>query len=179
MDWVLAGLVPVAAVASWYDWRQHRVPNWLTAGVAVSGLTCQALFGGPPALLAGVTGMLAGLGLLVVLWLIGAMGAGDVKLASALGAWLGPQMIFHAVLAGGLLGGVLAVAVIARRRAWRPALSGMVGAVNELGFRRDPGAPRADASSRASAGVVPYAIPLCLGALIVVVCNYSGWWEVL
>jgi prepilin peptidase CpaA len=53
--------------------------------------------------------MALGLGLLLLPWLMGGMGAGDVKALGALGAVLGPEQVFHVFLYMGLYGGVLAI----------------------------------------------------------------------
>src|SRR5262245_2901689 len=115
---MMAVLVPATVYASWNDYRFHRVPNWLTALMAGTGLVAQGFWNGQSGAVDGVAGMLVGFGVLVGLWLIGGMGAGDVKLMAALGVWLGPQMALAAMAVGGLLGGVFALALVARERAW-------------------------------------------------------------
>ena len=109
----VAGSGGMGAVA---DIWTRRVPNWMTLGVAVLGLALAAL--GHGAL--GVGGALAGfaLGLLLMLpgHVIGATGAGDVKLFAAMGTLLGPGGIGIAFLYTAIAGGALAVAVAASRR---------------------------------------------------------------
>jgi prepilin peptidase CpaA len=104
---------PIAAVlviATFTDVRSRRIPNWLVlpflaAGIAVSGW----MFGwhGVEQSLAG-----AGLGILVYgfLFWMGGMGAGDVKLCAAIGAWIGPGQLLIALVLIGLVGGVMALA---------------------------------------------------------------------
>jgi prepilin peptidase CpaA len=61
----------------------------------------------------------------IVLYLMGGMGAGDVKLMGAVGAMIGPQMVLIAALYTAIAGGIYAIAVIAfhpRARAIRTAL---------------------------------------------------------
>ena len=41
---------------------------------------------------------------------MGGMGAGDVKLAAAIGVWIGPRQLFVALVMTALAGGVMAVA---------------------------------------------------------------------
>lgn len=98
------------------DLYTRRVPNELTIGVAAAGIAMGALH------LTGVglAGALAGFALGAVLMLpghvIGATGAGDVKLFAALGAWLGPAQTGKAFFYTALAGGALAVIVAMRRR---------------------------------------------------------------
>jgi prepilin peptidase CpaA len=175
-----AVLVPATLFAGWNDYRFHRVPNWLCALVVGAGLAAQTFWNGGAGALAGLEGMLVGFGVLVGLWLIRGMGAGDVKLMAALGAWLGPQLTLAAIAVGGVLGGVMALALVARQRAWAQ-MSANVGVLmmNMRNWRAAFGEVGSAASANPSTGVIPYAIPLCLGAWFVVANRYFGWWGLL
>ncbi|MFQ5429819.1 MAG: prepilin peptidase [Phycisphaerae bacterium] len=180
LDLMVAVLVPAMVCASWNDYRFHRVPNWLNAVIAVTGLAAQASWLGWPGVQAGLLGVLVGFAPLFVLWAMRGMGAGDVKFMAAIGAWLGPEMTFHAVVAGGLMGGLIAVGMIAWRRSWRQTSTNLGLLLTKVGTLRtafsEYGSTR---QLSASAAVLPYAIPLSIGTLFVLVSNYSGWWEVL
>ena len=97
------------------DLYTRRVPNELTMGVAAGGIAMGALH----VTGVGLAGSLAGFALGAVLMLpghiIGATGAGDVKLLAALGAWLGPAQTGKAFFYTALAGGALAVIVAMRR----------------------------------------------------------------
>jgi prepilin peptidase CpaA len=96
------------------DVRTRRIPNWLTGAIAGAGFG--VAFGG-----GGVTpwqatlGLLLGLALMLPGHMIGATGAGDVKLMAAVGAFLGPGLVFRAFLYSALAGGVLALVIATRR----------------------------------------------------------------
>lgn len=81
---VLAWLV----LLSGYDIRQRRLPNWLTLPAAVLVPAVAAAVGRGPAALAGAAA-LTGVYLVVHLIAPAGLGAGDVKLAVALGALTG------------------------------------------------------------------------------------------
>src|SRR5258708_19564438 len=102
------------AVAVVTDVRTRRIPNWLTGSLAVAGLGL-AFAGGPLTPGQAALGLVAGLLLMMPSHLIGATGAGDVKLMAAIGALLGPGLVLRAFLFTAVAGGVLAVAVAARR----------------------------------------------------------------
>ena len=80
------------------DWRTRRIPNFLTFGGALAGVVFQTTVMGWNGLLQALTGMLLGLALLLLPYILGGMGAGDVKALAALGAWLGPRAIFSVFL---------------------------------------------------------------------------------
>ncbi len=108
--WIPA--VVVAVVAGLLDWRYRRIPNWLTvsgfaAGVAVNTI-CYGWLGVKSALL----GALLGLGLLLPFVLIRSLGAGDWKLAGALGACLGPGQMVSVLMGTILVAGVMALALV-------------------------------------------------------------------
>jgi prepilin peptidase CpaA len=110
---VLLGLLSLA-VAS--DLRSRRIPNSITIPGLLAGLAFGALAqAGVP-----VTALLgAGLALLVgfPLFALGGLGAGDVKLFMAVGAFVGPGGLLSVLVYGGLAGGVLAIASAVRRGA--------------------------------------------------------------
>ena len=108
---VLAVALVIAVVI---DVRTRRIPNWLTGALAAAGLGMSFGGGGlTPAQAA--LGLLAGLLLMMPAHLIGATGAGDVKLMAAVGAVVGPGLTLRAFVFTAIVGGVLAVAVAARR----------------------------------------------------------------
>lgn len=170
---MLAVLVPAAIVASWCDYRSHRIPNWLNAGLAAAGLTAQAAFGGWDGFVHGLGGLGVGLGCLAVLWAMKGMGAGDVKLMAAVGTWLGPRLVSYALVAGILTGGIIALALIARRRNWSLCMSNLSMAAVRAGGRIG-GTGDAGPSLASSPTAMPYAIPLMLGTLVVLGCELSG-----
>jgi len=102
-----------AALLSWYDFRERRLPNWLTLGGAVVALCYRLFFGVPGSFLSGfVAACVAGFFLLIPFLLRGA-GGGDVKMLFASGAivgWVGlvPLLVYMS-LAGVLIGIVMLV----------------------------------------------------------------------
>ena len=108
----------VLAVATFTDLRSRRVPNWLVlpfllAGILVSPWRYDWNTRGSSFGWHGLGQSLAGfaLGLLLygLLFWMGGMGAGDVKLCAAIGAWIGPSQLFFALILTGLAGGVMAL----------------------------------------------------------------------
>jgi len=96
------------------DVRTRRIPNWLTGAIAGAAFGL-AFGGGPVTPLRALLGLVVGLALMLPGHIIGATGAGDVKLMAAVGAVVGPDVIFRAFLYSAVAGGVLAVVVALRR----------------------------------------------------------------
>ena len=97
------------------DIRTRRIPNWLTAGIAGAGLGI-ALGGGTVTPTQAALGMVLGLLLMLPGHVIGATGAGDVKLMAAIGAVVGTGSIVRVFLYTAVAGGVFAIVVALRRR---------------------------------------------------------------
>jgi prepilin peptidase CpaA len=102
--------VIVLGVAVFTDLRSRRIPNWLVLPFLPLGIAVSAWFHGWHGVVQSLEG--AGVGILVfgVFFVMGGMGAGDVKLCAAIGAWIGPGQLFIALVLTGLAGGVMVIA---------------------------------------------------------------------
>lgn len=109
---IVAGAVLLAAVAGWTDWRSRRIPNWLTVPAFALGVAANTFLSGWPGLKTSLLGALVGLGLLLPFVLVRSLGAGDWKLAGALGAFLGPNRLMNLLLLSVFVAGLMAVALI-------------------------------------------------------------------
>jgi prepilin peptidase CpaA len=107
-------LLPLAGLISYYDVRYRRIPNVFVLVALLSGLAANALLGGWSGVGASLAGCAAGFGLMLILHIFGALGAGDVKLFAAVGAVIGLHMVLPAFLIVLLTGGVLAVLMMFR-----------------------------------------------------------------
>jgi prepilin peptidase CpaA len=98
--------VIVLAVATFTDLRSRRIPNWLVLPFLPLGIAVSAWFHGWHGVLQSLEG--AGLGVLIygILYLKFGMGAGDVKLCAAIGAWIGPSQFLLAAVFNTLAGGL-------------------------------------------------------------------------
>jgi prepilin peptidase CpaA len=120
-----ASLTPIAivlaasVVAAVTDVRAFRIPNWLTLPLLVCGLLYQLVAAGLPGLGAGLAGAVFGLAVLVPFYALGGMGAGDVKLLAAVGAWLGLALTFRVFVASALAAGLYAIVLLVVTGRWR------------------------------------------------------------
>lgn len=108
--WILAELLAIAAGV--LDWRYRRIPNWLTVSALAAGVALNTILYHWPGLKTALLGALLGLGLLLPFVLIRSLGAGDWKLAGALGACLGPRQLLSVLIGTILVAGVMALAVV-------------------------------------------------------------------
>lgn len=101
----------VVGTAALIDLRTRRIPNILTFGSTAVALLYGLWTGGLHGLAMSAAGWATGVALFLPMFLLRGMGAGDVKLLGAVGAWLGPTGALYAGLYSVLAGGVLALVV--------------------------------------------------------------------
>ena len=173
----LALMVPAILYAAWIDYSQHRVPNWLTASIAVAGLITQGVFFGLGGVGAGMLGLLVGFGVLIVPWLMHGMGAGDVKLMAAIGAWLGWLLTLWSFAIGAALGGVVAVVMILSSGRAVHAYTNLQTIMTKM--RRLDTAFGEYGSAKSfgeTSQLLPYGVPLTVGTIGVLLTSYFGGW---
>ena len=119
---------------------------------------------GLPGIGQAVAGCLVGCGLFLPFFVLGGMGAGDVKLLAALGAWLGPSTIVFVALYGAVAGGVMAVGVSLAQGYLMQMVKNLWGCLifwRIAGLQPMPGLTLRTASSPR----LPYALPISAGAV--------------
>jgi prepilin peptidase CpaA len=166
MTTVVASLVfnSHVLIASVFDVRARRVPNWLVLSLLIMGIAAVAWGTAPSdSWRAASLGFATGLACWLPLWLLGMLGAGDVKLFAAASAWIGPSLSWRAALLAALLGGGIALAMLVQRRGLRKAADSV--AVQAPHPRAIVGAA-ASAQHPQSAETVPYAVPMAIALAI-------------
>ena len=182
--WFISLAMIVAAVI---DGWKLKVPNWLTFPLVLSGwaLGLVHTFGllqdatGSGDVWASLAGTALGFALLFPVYAVGGMGAGDVKMQMGFGAWIGAfygfsdglWIILCAFCLAVVIGGVLALAMIALRGNFRENIANSRAIVGDL-FTK-PGAAAENAAQRKSRmHLLPYGIPLCLGFLSFLIVHH-------
>ena len=178
-QWILISVVVgFTAFAALCDLRTKRLPNWLTLPAFLAGLTFhvvhgavdQGLGGAWDGLLFAMGGFATGFGALLVLWLVGGGGGGDVKLMGALGAWLGTMLTLQVFVVSAVLVLLFAVGVLAyhslrmgvsytRKHYWSPAESGGTDQNDAL------------AQTNGHRWMMPYGVPVALSTWLVLVAS--------
>ena len=110
----IALLLPLAVVITYHDVRYRRIPNAFVLAALVGGIAMNGIFGGVSGLIGSIGGCVMAFGLMFMLHMFGAMGAGDVKLFAAIGAVTGAHLVLPTFIVVVLTGGVLALISIIR-----------------------------------------------------------------
>ncbi|MGO8760644.1 MAG: prepilin peptidase [Desulfobaccales bacterium] len=147
------------------DFKTRRIPNYLTLGGALGGLAFQFGYQGLPGLLDGLAGLGLGFILLLGPYLLGGMGAGDVKASAALGAWLGLRRAFFLFVYMGICGGlIILVMLLWQGRLLAGIREGWNFLLNWLLCRSFDAKPPSPASARTT--TIPYGVAMALGMAV-------------
>jgi prepilin peptidase CpaA len=154
------------------DVRSRRIPNWLTVPAFGLGLAAHTAAGGFSGLQTSLGGFATGFGILFVLWLFGGGGGGDVKMMSALGAWLGATMVLQAFLASAVA--TVVIVLVATFQAAMPRWAAAMGRSGEGTVKRPTGSCNPFKKPDRPGRIVPYAVPLAVGTWAVLAFT---WWR--
>jgi prepilin peptidase CpaA len=166
--WFVTAVLVVAAVI---DGWKLKVPNWITFPMIAGGWIYSTIAFGWYGLGWSLASTALGLALLLPLYAIGGMGAGDVKLLAGVGAWAGGTVTLFAFVVTAIGGGVIAVAMVLVSGKWKHHWAQFQLIVNEIITIRDPNALAAIAAQRKSRMMLlPYGIPMALGTIA-----YFAW----
>jgi prepilin peptidase CpaA len=103
----LAPMLALLVCAACIDVRTRKIPNWLTFGLLAGGIGRAIVFGGHGATTQALIGMVAGAAIPMIMFAMSAMGAGDVKMMAAIGAWVGWQPVLVIYLLEKVVGMVI------------------------------------------------------------------------
>ena len=157
---MVAAVAAGGSASAFVDLRCRRVPNTLTAGIAATGVVFAALHATGLTVAASLAGLVVGLLLMLPGHLIGATGAGDVKLFAAIGTLLGPFGIGVAFLYTAVAGGLLAVFVAATRGRLRHTVG------QTAALLRTRGAAAGEIEAPSNDNRFAYAPAIAIGALV-------------
>ena len=164
---VVLALLLLVATAAWFDLRERRIPNALNAAGAMLGLVLHTQVSGLDGLWFSAKGLLLALCVYFLLFALRAMGAGDVKLQAAVGSLTGASEWVAVAILVGLIGGLLALVVIASRGRWGLTVANAAGVVTDLALLRKPWARNDQVDVGSGKGVsVPHAVPIALGVCL-------------
>jgi prepilin peptidase CpaA len=159
---VMALMVGLAACI--FDLRTRRIPNLLTLGGAAAALVYWASLEGFTAVGVSAAGWGAGLAIFLPLFLLGGLGAGDVKLMACLGAWLGPSQALWTAIYGAIAGGIFALIVALFTGYLRTAVDNVY--ILLVHFRVAGVRPHPELTlARGKGPRLPYALPILAGAI--------------
>jgi prepilin peptidase CpaA len=161
---ILAGALLLSLVAGWTDLRSRRIPNWLTVPALVLGVGLNVAASGWTGLKISLLGAGLGLGLLLPFVVLRSLGAGDWKLAGALGAFVGAGILVDLLFVSVFVAGAMALVLVIYRRRVGQTLRNIGHLFASLLTFRMPG-PEVSLDNPQSARV-PYGVALALTVVL-------------
>jgi prepilin peptidase CpaA len=163
--------VALAVAAGVMDWRSRRIPNWLTVPGLLVGIAVNSAAGGWLGLKASLLG--AGLGLLLLLPFVymRSLGAGDWKLAGALGAFVGPGVLVDLLMISVFVAGIMAVGLVVYKRRLMQTLRNIGRLIGSMLTFRMPGAEVSLDNPQSLK--IPYGVALALTTLLYGILNWK------
>lgn len=174
MSLAVLSYAPLFVLLAWaaiQDIRSRRIPNWLTllmaaGGVAQSFLATRTVSPGGSLL-----GIPAAAAVPLVLFAIGAVGGGDVKLMAGVGAWMGPGRALAVLVVEKIIGLAIVLTQAAVQRRTRLLLRNSAVVAANLLYINEVGLDHASQTGRSCRSVdkpLPLAVPVLLAVAIVV-----------
>ncbi|MBA3915448.1 MAG: prepilin peptidase [Acidobacteriales bacterium] len=156
------------------DLRSRKIPNWLTYSGIMLALGLRMSVQGWSGLKEGLAGILLAGGLFFVMFLLGGMGGGDVKLMATMGAAAGPQAVMPLIIAAALAGGLLSLTLVIYTRHIRQTLRNIWTILrHHLGYGLRPH-PALNVGTPSNIRV-PFGVAVAMGTLYCV--SSAVWWR--
>jgi len=172
---IVAVLLVLAVLAAIWDLRFRRIPNWLVLAGLVLGFGLNGFLFGLPGLGTAGLGMLTGFGIYLVLHLLHAMGAGDVKFMAAVGSLTGPREWFHIFFVSVIIGAVAGVILALSKGRLMRTFNNVGYIVSEIGHFRPPHVRREDLDVKSEKALrMPHGAAIAAGIFIVLGWE---WWH--
>jgi prepilin peptidase CpaA len=167
----IAPLLAMLGIAAGIDWRHRRLPNWLTVLMILSGFAGSFSAGHVASPGQAILGAIVGFMIPFVLFALGALGGGDVKLVAGVGAWLGPIFVIKIFLAAAIVGMIIVLVQSAKQKRLSALVrNSAVLSVSLINIDRI-GADQVCETGKACQSIerpLPYAVPVLVATLIVI-----------
>lgn len=156
-------LVGMLSVCLFTDLKYRKIFNGVLLPVLTVGICLNAWFSGIPGLIKSGQGFLLGLALLFIPFILGGIGAGDVKLLAVMGAVKGPEFVFYSFFGMALAGGVFALTFLIYRGRLLKVVRDLMSALGITLSTRFKVVPFMDNNEE---NMVPYGVAIVAGAMV-------------
>ncbi|HHX01604.1 MAG TPA: prepilin peptidase [Firmicutes bacterium] len=167
-----AVLLLAIILVCYFDGRYRIIPNKLIAAIMAIGLATNVIISGWQGLVFSAAGFSAGLLILIIPFLLGGIGAGDVKLLAAIGCLLGPAFAASSFLYGAIIGGIWAVVVLFKQKSLFQSLKAIGYKLMILLAGHKKAAPPLHTFASGKSWGFPYGIAIGFGAAVTLVLGF-------
>ena len=161
--WVLIFTVITVLSAAVYDYRTRLIPNVITFTAILAGLLVHGWRNGWNGLSFSLLGLAVGGGLLLIFYLLGGMGAGDVKLLAGVGALIGAEKVFAVFVLTAIAGGLMAIGQMMRHSTLKNIFRRRKNFLHEFFYKEHFSFD--DKIADPLKNTLPYGVAIAIGAL--------------
>ncbi|MCT4619409.1 MAG: prepilin peptidase [Marinisporobacter sp.] len=156
-------LIIILSICVITDIRERKIYNKVIFPSLVIAFLSHLLLDGPSSLLSSLIGFFIGFFILLIPYLLGGIGAGDVKLLALIGALKGPTFVFHTSIYMAIIGGLIALMLLLFQKRLRTTLKSLYYYIYSLkhGIRLSSMINKDDLSN-----TYPYGTAIAAGAII-------------
>jgi prepilin peptidase CpaA len=159
-------VVALVVTAAVWDWQTRRIPNWLVLAALIIALPLQVfVHGALGGIQAWLLGCLAGGVMFLPGYLTRTVGAGDVKLMAAIGAFCGPSLAMEIAVVASAIGGVWALVWLMRRKRLRTGLTNTMSMLVTVAGGARAGVQHGEDLRALSVGRLPFGVAIAIGTL--------------
>lgn len=158
-------LALVVMISLFTDLINHKILNVIVIPGAILGFIINVDYTGWQGFLFSGKGLLVGIGLLLIPFIMGGLGAGDVKLLGAIGAIKGTEFVFNTFLGTALAGGIIAVIVFLTRKKFLSSIKKIGAGLYIIIIGKDLSALKNLQQYNESSGYFPYGLAISAGTL--------------
>lgn len=171
-DYLLILLLTICVIT---DIKSRRVYNKVLVPFLAVSLAAAFITGGWNLLLESVKGIILGLVILIIPFIKGGLGAGDVKLLAVIGAIKGPVFVLYAFLTGALAGGLLALVFLAVNRQLMSTMTGLLQTFLSLASRYGTAIPAGHRKNETRKVYFPYTLAISAGVITIYAAGLNTW----
>lgn len=161
-------LIAALAISLITDICYRKIMNVVTMPAALAGLVYHCISGGLYGLGISLCGLLAGIVILIIPFIVGGIGAGDVKLLGVVGALKGPVFVLYSGLASAVAGGIFALILLLFRGTLSEVLKNTAWglATQRTSFLL---------KGKLIGGSFPYGIAIVAGTVFTLITEWNSW----
>ncbi|MEH7333228.1 prepilin peptidase [Neobacillus drentensis] len=163
---IIIVLILSLLISLYTDIKNRKILNTVTFPTLIFSFLYHIWTNGFDGFLFSGKGFLTGLCLLIIPYILGGMGAGDVKLMAAIGALMGTSFVFYSFIYTALIGGVIALLLIIKTNGFRNTIKSFF--FNVVFLRSNLGSMIL-AKNKESSISFPYGVAIVLGTLCTLV----------
>jgi prepilin peptidase CpaA len=163
----------LVSIAGLIDVKTRRIPNWISVTGLCIGIAINSFLFRWAGFRLSLLGAVVGFAIYLVLYLLRAMGAGDVKLMAALGALVGPRIWVAIFFFTAITGGLIALILLLTKGRLKRTVHNVSIMLHQLSRFQAPYHATAELDVRSGKGLtLPHGAMIALGAITYLVVEY-------